>query len=92
MAKRRKLDTVRLTTRDDPLLPFHCNISKVRIDGDRSAFPAGTSYADATCYRYSCCIESGARMERKNYLNFDEPFLDKLVYRYMKLDKFFMLF
>ena len=31
-------------------------------------------------------------MERKNYLNFDEPFLDKLVYRYMKLDKFFMLF
>jgi hypothetical protein len=31
-------------------------------------------------------------MERQNYLNFDEPFLDKHVYRYMKLDKFFKLF
>jgi hypothetical protein len=31
-------------------------------------------------------------MERENYLNFDKPFLDKPVYRYMKLDKFFMLF
>jgi hypothetical protein len=31
-------------------------------------------------------------MEWQNYLNFDEPFLDKPVYRYMKLDKFFKLF
>jgi hypothetical protein len=31
-------------------------------------------------------------MERQNYLNFDEPFLDKRVYRYMKLGKFFKLF
>jgi hypothetical protein len=31
-------------------------------------------------------------MERQNYLNFDEPFLDKRVYRYMKLEKFYKLF
>jgi hypothetical protein len=37
-------------------------------------------------------VSDWERMERQNYLNFDEPFLDKPVYRYMKLDKFFKLF
>jgi hypothetical protein len=31
-------------------------------------------------------------MDSKNYLNFETPFLDKPVYRYITLDKFLMLF